>query len=85
MGSHGSDCSMGGVEMTKFFTTEKIIAIGLVLALLLSLFIGDNKELQTNIAVGLIGFLGKTVADNVGSKQLIVEEVLKQIGKKAGL
>ncbi|WP_295155105.1 hypothetical protein [Selenomonas sp. AE3005] len=68
--------------MAKFFSTEKIIAIGLVVALILSLFIGDNKELQTNIAVGLIGFLGKTVADTFNSKQAIIEEVIKHVGKR---
>ena len=70
--------------MAKFFTTDKIIALGLVIALIISLFMGENKELQTNIAVGLIGFLGKTVAD-ISGKQAIVEDVLKQLGKKAGL
>lgn len=68
--------------MEKYFTTDKIIAIGLVVALIISLFMGDNKELQTNIAVGLIGFLGKTVADSGSTaKQIIVEE-LKKLGKK---
>ncbi len=40
-------------------TTDLIIGIGLVIALLVSLFIDGSKDLQTNIACGLIGFMGK--------------------------
>lgn len=44
------------------FSTDKIIAVGLVVALLLSILCGLSTELQTNIAVGLIGYLGKSAA-----------------------
>ena len=40
-------------------TTDLIIGVGLVIALLVSLFIDGSKDLQTNIACGLIGFMGK--------------------------
>lgn len=40
-------------------TTDLIIGVGLVIALLVALFIDGSKDLQTNIACGLIGFMGK--------------------------
>jgi hypothetical protein len=45
--------------MSWNISTDKIIAVGLVVALLLSIVCGLSSELQTNIAVGLIGYLGK--------------------------
>lgn len=49
--------------MTLSMTTDKIIAIGLVIALNLSIIIGTSGELQTNVAVGLIGYLGRIVME----------------------
>lgn len=45
-------------------TTDLIIGVGLVIALLVSLFIDGSKDLQTNIACGLIGFMGKFRTSN---------------------
>ena len=47
-------------------TTDKIIAIGLVVALILSLFVGGNERLQNDIAIGLVGFLGRSALDKNG-------------------
>lgn len=40
-------------------TTDLIIGVGLVIDLLVALFIDGSKFLQTNIACGLIGFMGE--------------------------
>ena len=39
----------------KYFTTDKIIAIGLVVALIIAEIIGGDTQLQNNIAIGLVG------------------------------
>ena len=41
----------------EFFKTENLVAVGLVVALLVSLFVGSS-ELSTTIASGLIGYIG---------------------------
>jgi len=46
----------------KYLTTDKIIAIGLVIALIIAEFVGGDAQLQNNIAIGLVGFLGGTKA-----------------------
>ena len=46
----------------KYFTTDKIIAIGLVVALIIAEIIGGDTQLQNNIAIELVGFLGGKVA-----------------------
>lgn len=78
--------------MAKFLTTDRIIAMGLVLALLASIFMGANPELQTNVAVGLIGYLGRvvtgsgtpTTTDNKELiKEAVISEVLQQLAKKS--
>lgn len=45
--------------MREFLHTENIIAGGLVVALLVSLFYGSN-ELSTSIASGLLGYIGRS-------------------------
>ena len=50
----------------KYFTTDKIIAIGLVLALIIAEIIGADSQLQNNIAIGLVGFLGGKAVGKVG-------------------
>lgn len=45
--------------MMKWVTTDRIIAIGLVVSLVASLVLGGSVELQTTIAAGLIGYLSK--------------------------
>lgn len=45
--------------MINNISTDKIVGIGLVSALILSICIGNGSELPTNIASGLIGYLSK--------------------------
>lgn len=49
----------------KNLSTDKIAVIGLVAALLLSIvagiYTGNGVELQTNIASGLVGYIGGRV------------------------
>lgn len=49
----------------KNLTVDMVIGIGLVIALLVSIYNGGSTELQTNIASGLIGYLGKTTLTHV--------------------
>jgi hypothetical protein len=51
---------------SKFWTTDKIIACGLVLALIMSLFLGGNEKLQNDIGIGLVGLLGRGLVDKGG-------------------
>ena len=44
-------------------TTDVIVGAGLVTALILSIFIGGSTELQTTLASGLIGYLGRTALE----------------------
>ena len=45
------------IVWTEFLKTENLVAVGLVIALLVSLFVGSS-ELSTTIASGLIGYIG---------------------------
>ena len=45
------------------FTPDIIVAAGLVVALVLSIVLGGDVTLQTNIAAGLTGFIGRSVMD----------------------
>lgn len=45
------------------FTTDTIVGAGLVTALILSIFIGGEAELQTTLASGLVGFLGRSALE----------------------
>ena len=42
----------------ELMNTDNLISIGLVIALLLSLFTG-SEQLSLNIAAGLIGYIGR--------------------------
>lgn len=42
----------------ELMSTDNLIGIGLVIALLLSLFM-DSEQLSMNIATGLIGYIGR--------------------------
>lgn len=42
----------------ELMSTDNLIGIGLVIALLLSLFMG-TEQLSMNIATGLIGYIGR--------------------------
>ena len=48
-----------GTAFIRWLTVDKIVGAGLVLALILSLFTGGSKELQTSIASGLIGWMSR--------------------------
>lgn len=45
------------------FTTDTIVGAGLVTALILSIFTGGSTELQTTLASGLVGFLGRSALE----------------------
>lgn len=66
--------------MAKFFSTDKIIAIFLGVALLVSLFVSSSVELQATIAAGLVGYLGKT-AGEISNHKALIEDTLKQLAK----
>ena len=44
-------------------TPDIIVAAGLVVALILSIVLGGDVTLQTNIAAGLTGYLGRSIVD----------------------
>lgn len=44
-------------------TPDIIVAAGLVVALILSIVLGGDTTLQTNIAAGLTGYLGRSIVD----------------------
>ena len=48
----------------RWMTVDKIVGAGLVLALILSLFTGGSKELQTSIASGLIGWMSRGAVEH---------------------
>lgn len=43
------------------FSTDMVIAIGLVIALLVSIVLGTGGDLSSTIAAGLVGYLGRNV------------------------
>lgn len=45
-------------------TPDIIVAGGLVVALILSIVLGGDGTLQTNIAAGLTGYIGRAVISN---------------------
>ena len=45
------------------FSTDIIVGAGLVTALILSIFAGGSAELQTTLASGLVGFLGRSALE----------------------
>ena len=47
-------------------TTDVIVGAGLVTALILSIFAGGSTELQTTLASGLVGYLGRTAMEHGG-------------------
>ena len=46
------------------FSTDMIVGIGLVIALLASIFTGGSSELQNTLGSGLIGYLGRVVQEH---------------------
>ena len=77
----------------KNISTDKIIAIGLLLALVISFFFGSSPELQTAIVAGLVGYLGKVATEHSSTltgtstgtvdKKTIVNEVMDLVTKEA--
>jgi hypothetical protein len=72
----------GVIDMAKFFSTDKIIAIGLVLALIISFFVNTSTEIQATIAGGLVGYLGKVGTNNDNIKRLIADELAQKVVTK---
>ena len=50
------------------FNTDMIVGAGLVLALFMSIAFGSSEQLQSNIATGLIGYLGKAAISQTTQK-----------------
>ena len=49
------------LEKIVDWTLDKYIGVGLVLTLFLSMLLGLDSTIQTNIISGLIGYMSKTV------------------------
>ena len=52
---------MRAIEKIIDWSLDKVLGVGLVLTLLISLFLGYDTTIQTNIISGLIGYMSKTV------------------------
>jgi hypothetical protein len=65
------------IDMAKFFSTDKIIAIGLVLALIISFFTNSTTELQATIVGGLVGYLSHN-NNNTDVKKIIADELAQK-------
>ncbi len=52
--------------MRMRITTDLIVGAGLVLALFAAILNDGSTELQTTLASGLIGYLGRTAIDHGG-------------------
>lgn len=52
----------------KYWTSDKIAVVGLVAALILSIiagiWTGNGVELQTTIASGLVGYIGRVIQED---------------------
>lgn len=53
---------------TYNISTDMIVGTGLVIALLLSIGMGGSWELQTSLASGLTGYLGRSAVDQINRK-----------------
>ena len=69
------------------WSTDRIVGTGLILALLISIiasiWTGNGNELQTSIASGLLGYLGRTTMANNDKPQSQVGETLGRISNTA--
>lgn len=52
--------------------TDMIVGAGLVIALLLSIGMGGSWELQTSLASGLTGYLGRSAVDRFNRKDEMI-------------
>lgn len=50
-------------------TTDMIVGTGLVIALLAAILLDGSQELQTSIASGLTGYLGRSAVDQINRKE----------------
>ena len=71
----------GVIDMAKFFSTDKIIAIGLVIALIISFFASTSTEFQASIAGGLVGYLSHN-SNNTDVKKIIADELAQKVVTK---
>lgn len=53
---------------TYAISTDMIVGTGLIIALLLSINMGGSWELQTSLASGLTGYLGRSAVDQISRK-----------------
>lgn len=53
---------------TYAISTDMIVGAGLVIALLLSIGMGGSWELQTSLASGLTGYLGRSAVEQINRK-----------------
>lgn len=60
---------MRAIEKIIDWPLDKVLGVGLVLTLLISLFLGLDTTLQTNIISGLIGYMSKTVVTEVKERK----------------
>ena len=51
--------------MPKTLTPDMVIAIGLVISLIISIILGTGGELNSTIAAGLVGYLGRTAQTKI--------------------
>lgn len=49
-------------------STDMIVGTGLIIALLMSIGMGGSWELQTSLASGLTGYLGRSAVDRFDRK-----------------
>ena len=68
----------GVINMAKFFSTDKIIAIGLVVALIISFFVPTSTEIQATIAGGLVGYLSHN-SNTTDVKKIIADELAQKV------
>lgn len=50
-------------------STDMIVGAGLVIALLLSIGMGGSWELQTSLASGLTGYLGRSAVEQLNNER----------------
>lgn len=64
---------MGAGEVMRMhdytINTDMIVGAGLVIALLLSIGMGGSWELQTSLASGLTGYLGRSAVERINERK----------------
>lgn len=54
---------------TYMISTDMIVGTGLIIALLLSIGMGGSWELQTSLASGLTGYLGRSAVERINDRK----------------